>query len=499
MSVLVFSDRQQLVLHLPSSGSLSFSSSPLHIFSPFLLALHLVEDDGEWLEELEGPTFRLLCSSYCHHTIVAVGEARDTSEQLQQLISFFLSCCRRLCGPGLLGLASHHSALNCLLHQWKVRGNSLAGVASLDVRLLTSESKKLFADKVKRWLDVRQRLKLPVHVVLFDNKAKILFASSSLSSHTILFMQLYIAARLDDHELADDGSLTDTHFDLPDEAHELLYLKLHDFAYTPCAVLISRTGKCVALSVVDLGDEQQRPLAVIARRCLAWRPRSQSKALVGDIQLNAKAFQKSSKLQQVSLEISRLSQELSNQLHNSSLCRIKCRQLLETSLQAFSTVTSLAFTSFKSSRTFPLCFLQLEPSLNLATPQAIRDLKAQNPSLLLLFVLNTTTGKSLTKKFDREGQQLLDGVVAELVETRRQLRKVVSLSVEVAGLPVYLLKLAVDREGRVQEEKIENGSSPEGLQRLEMVCLFQPGGLIDLGRLTLALASLSPLIHATLS
>ena len=213
----------------------------------------------------------------------------------------------------------------------------------------------------------------------------------------------------------------------------------------------------------------------------------------------AKAFQKSSKLKQVSLEISRLSQELSNQLNNSSLCRIKARQLLETSLQAFSTVTSLAFTSFKSSRTFPLCFLQLEPSLGLATPQAIRDLKAQNPSLLLLFVLNTTTGKSLTKKFDREGQQLLDGVVAELVETRRQLRKVVSLSVEVAGLPVYLLKLAVDREGRVQEEKAENGSSLEGLQRLEMVCLFQPGGLIDLGRLTLTLASLSPFIHATLS
>ena len=501
MSILVFSDRHQLLLHLPSSPLSpiqNLNASPLKSFSPLLIALQLVEEDGDWFEELEGSTVRLLCSSYCNHILVAVG---DSSDHLQQLLSFFLSCCRRLCGPGLLGLPSHHSALSSLLHQWRAGGSLLGGVGSLDVRPLALNSKQLLAARLSSWLELRQRLKLPLHLLLLDNRARLLFASNSLSTHSLLFLRLYMAARLDDNELAEDGSLTDSHFGLPDETVEVLYLKLHDFPYSPCAMMVCRTGECVALAVVELGDVQQRHLVAVARRCLAYAPGSASESLFIEIQQNVKAFKKSCKLQKVSHEVSRLSQELSSQPNGSPLTRMKLRQLLDTSLQVFSTVTNHAFSSFKSSRSFPLCFLRLEPPPDLNTPPGMSDLKGQNPSLLLLFVLNTTTGKSFTKKFDRsisswESQKLLKKVASELLAIQKQLRKVVSLTKEVAGLTVYLLRLLVDKEGRVQEEET---ASREGLQRLETICIFQTGRPIDLGRVTLALARLCPQIHPTLT
>ena len=504
MSILVFSDRHQLLLHIPSPlhHTNHLNASPLQSFSPLLIALQLVGEDGDWFEELEGPTVRLLCSSYCHHILVAVGEAGESSNHLQQLLSFFLSCCRRLCGPGLLGLPSQQPALSSLLNQWRAGGGSLlAGVASLDVRPLALNSKQLLDARLRSWLEVRQRLKLPLHLLLLDNRARLLFASPSLSSHSLLFLQMYMAARLDDNELAEDGSLQDSQFGLPEEAVEVLHLKLHDFPYSPCVVMVSRTGECVALAVVELGDEQQRHLVAVARRCLAWGPGFGPDSLFNEIQLNVKAFQKSCKLQKVSSEVSSLSEELHSQPNSSPLTRMKLRQLLDKSLQSFSTVTSLAFSSFKSSRSFPLCFLRLEPPPGLAPPPGVNDLKGQNPSLLLLFVLNTTTGKSFTKFFDRscsswESQKLLKKVASELVAIRKQLRKVVSLTKEVAGITVYLLRLLVDEEGRVQEEEAERR---EGLQRLETICLFQPGHPIDLGRVTLALARLSPQIHPTLT
>ena len=502
MSILVFSDRHQLLLHLPSPRSPAghLTDSPLKSFSPLLLALQLVEEDGDWFEELEGSTFRLLCSSYCHHTLVAVGEASDSSDRLQHLLSFFLSCCRRLCGPGLLGLPHKQFALSCLLHQWRTRGSLLAGVGSLDVHPLAVDAKQLLEGRLSSWLEVRQRLKLPLHMLLLDNRARILFASSSFSSHSLLFLQLYMAARLDDNEIAEDGSLTDSHFGLPEEAVEVLHLKLHDFPYSPCVVTACRTGNCVALAVVELGDEQQRHLVAVARRCLAWGPGPGSESLLKEIQLNVKAFQKSCKLRKVNQEVSRLSRDLESQPQRSQLTRMKLRQLLDSSLQAFSTVTNLALSSFKSSRSFPLCFLRLDPPPDLRAPPGVSDLRGQNPSLLVLFVLNTTTGKSFTKKFDRsirtrEGQKNLQKVASELLEVRKQLRKVVSHTKEVAGITVYLLRLLVDKEGRVHGEEVANR---EGLQRLETICLFQPGPPIDLGRVTLALARLCSQIQPTL-
>ena len=146
---------------LPSPPHQPPQCLPLQSFPPLLIALQLVGEDGDWFVELEGPTVRLLCSSYCHHILVAVGEASDSSNHLQQLLSFFLSCCRRLCGPGLLGLPSQQSALSSLLSQWRAGGGSLlAGVASVDVRPLALNSKQLLAARLRSWLEVRQRLKL---------------------------------------------------------------------------------------------------------------------------------------------------------------------------------------------------------------------------------------------------------------------------------------------------------------------------------------------------
>ena len=100
------------------------------------------------------------------------------------------------------------------------------------------------------------------------------------------------------------------------------------------------------------------------------------------------------------------------------------------------------------------------------------------------------------KKYSYSTEKLLKEVASDLVAIRKQLRKVVSLTKQVAGLTVYLLRLLVNKEGRVQDEET---ASREGLQRLETICLFQPGRPIDLGRVTLALARLCPQIHPTLT
>ena len=111
----------------------------------------------------------------------------------------------------------------------------------------------------------------------------------------------------------------------------------------------------------------------------------------------------------------------------------------------------------------------------------------------MLFIHNTTSGKSFSHHFGRE-KSLPPAAVAEFPEARVLLARNVSLTREYGGVTVYYLRLLVDRLGLVQGEPGRRGAGEEELQRVDTVAVFRGGGEggPDLGRVTLALAGIYP-------
>ena len=265
MSLYIFAERHECVLALPGPCAPALPSDPLQTLAPLLLALQVVGEGGEWVEEVQGPTMHLLCRSYWRHTVVVVGRRE---EPLRPLLTSLLSWCRRLCGPGLQGVAGRAAALRCLVDSWRRRlAHPASSSGSLQMAATSGAASEAVGRRAAAWVAARRRRGLKVQLLVADGEGRVVHTSPSLPTDTAAFLQQYLVARLGDPEVGEDGALRE-HHGLPAEAMEVMHLRLTDFPYSPVVVLAARAGAGVAVALVELGDAAARRLVGLVRLCL---------------------------------------------------------------------------------------------------------------------------------------------------------------------------------------------------------------------------------------
>ena len=467
----------------------------LQQYLPLLLSLQVLEEEGETVTSLQGATTSLLCHQVSGHILLAVGSPGPT---LHSLLQFLVSSVQRLCGPCPDQVRSPGvaAALRCLVAHWRERRGELAALSrSLEVRVLGLGERARLEARAASWLEARRRARLPVHLVILDTSARLLSSSPSLPLASVRFLQLHLAARLQDTEMGEDGALREEKNSLQEERGELLYLQVREFPYTPVVVVVSRREGCVVVTLSEVGGRGEAALLTLSSLCQAGsRDSGREAAYVTEIQRNIDLFRKDNRVKGINTEFERVSKELKGLQSSSPILQLKLRQLHDRSLQVFSELTQLAFSSFLESKHFSLCCFKLELSLDLNPGiSELEDLRRRNPSLSMLFIHNTTSDKSFSHHFGRE-KALPSGAVAEFPESRVLLARKVSLTREYGGVTVYYLRLLVDRLGQVQGEPGRRGAGEEELHRVDIVAVFRGGGEggPDLGRVTLALAGIYP-------
>jgi hypothetical protein len=487
MALLVFSPRHHLLLHLPGPGPAL--PAPALQLAPLLLAQELLGEAGERLEALHGPGVSILWRVHGEHTFLAVG---DPGEDLAGLLAFLLSSCRRLCGPDLGSAGARAPALACLAALWRGRASDPALMAgSLAVRLAATGPAAALTKAVDGWTAGRRRTRLPVHLLLLDGRARLAACSApSLPGSTLRWLQHYVAARLQDSELGEDGALSDTCHSLPEDTVEVLHLRLS--SDWPCSPVVARLRRApeggVAVALLELGDSHNRLLLGAARRCLE----EDTPALRKEILVSVDAVRRVCGDHETAQELAALASGLRAAAPGSLQAVVGLDRLRAGCLRACFALAHHAAASLATRRALPLLVFRTDLQLHLSPEDpALEQLGRRNPGLATLFILNTVTRKSFTHSFGRELMELPAEALAGLEALAGQ----VSAVREWEGGSAYCLRLLADGEGRLQEGEVP------GLHRVVALCIFRDSAdPPDLGRVTLALARLyTDIFHGPLS
>ena len=508
-SFLTTKVRRELSEHRVAAGGDISEEVLVQIFSPLLLAMQYLEQEGEVLDNIETEGGMTIAIKYYHNYIIlAIFDPEESQSEVNDHLNFVMFMIKSVAGTFFHQLKNHKTrkVLDNLFYYSLYSDRDLTNIMKcILIKPIMIEEQEKLKSSLYHFIDLLHNSKLQkgsnFSLLLFDIETLELLNLESnfperISSRNLFFIQFYLKSRLKHIEIDEDGALMNIlHHGEPGDS-EIIFLDSGSFHLMPVMLLIQR---CAARHVIVLLIQlQDRFLEILQKMIKLCQPHfAMNEACHKELEMMGKKLQKEITEKTVRKEIMLQIKDFGREEQGSELMKIKKKQFIRKCQQMFIEQTTKLKDSITAKcvphsilKQAELFFLKSFVVYHLERDvfKKIREIALPVCNIL---VYDSCTHKSLHYKFPTKNKFALEKFKDLMLCIEENIDKM-SFSKEYSTHSVYFLKFFVDDLGNFQELVTAKKSN---LSEIRTICVLDKTNVganssLDFGCLTLLLVNL---------